>query len=204
MISKDGDAPAAAVTPAAIDAVYRRVPPRACHAHPPAGRFRPPGGGLHDAFTAALAPWPGDGMPDNACAWLVSAGRGNRHDPPPRRFDASLAEIANQLDSEGAAAPDRDDEGIEDDRLRLIFTCCHPALSTDARIALTLREVCAYTELPERLDIVLQVVYLVFNEDYYASSGESLTRSDLSGEAIRVGRLLVQLLRERKAWDCSR
>lgn len=193
---------------------------------------------LHDAFTAALAQWQRDGVPDNPRAWLVSAGRFKAIDSIRRRarFDASLIEIANQLDT--GTGPDPIDEEIEDDRLRLIFTCCHPALSADGRLALTLREVCdltteeiahafltapstvaqrivrakakirdagipyevpAHADLPERLDSVLQVVYLVFNEGYFASSGESLTRSDLSGEAIRLGRLLVELLAEPEA-----
>jgi RNA polymerase sigma-70 factor (ECF subfamily) len=192
---------------------------------------------LHDAFTSAMKQWPEAGVPDNPRAWLVSAGRFKAIDTIRRRarFDASLAQIAEQLDksSRNAAPPGRDD--IEDDRLRLIFTCCHPALSPDAQVALTLREVCDLTteaiasaflttpstlaqrivrakskirdagipfdvpateDLPDRIDSVLQVIYLVFNEGYAASSGESLTRPDLSGEAIRLGRLLVELLPE--------
>lgn len=193
---------------------------------------------MHDAFTAALTQWQRDGIPENPRAWLVSAGRFKAIDHIRRRarFDASLADIAEQLDSSRDTDPA--DEEIEDDRLRLIFTCCHPALSPDSRLALTLREVCDLTteeiahafltasstvaqrivrakskirdagipyevpghaELPERLDSVLQVVYLVFNEGYFASSGASLTRSDLSGEAIRLGRLLVELLGEPEA-----
>lgn len=195
---------------------------------------------LHDAFTAALAQWQRDGVPDNPRAWLVSAGRFKAIDSIRRRarFDASLVEIANQLDTGARDGSDIDDEEIEDDRLRLIFTCCHPALSADGRLALTLREVCDLTteeiarafltspatvaqrivrakakirdaripyevppraELPERLDSVLQVVYLVFNEGYFASSGASLTRSDLSAEAIRLGKLLFELLGEPEA-----
>jgi RNA polymerase sigma-70 factor (ECF subfamily) len=194
---------------------------------------------LHDAFTAALNQWPEQGIPNNPRAWLVSTGRFKAIDAMRRheRFDASQAAIAEQLytdTSDGAAL----DESIEDDRLRLIFTCCHPALPPEARVALTLREVCGLTteeiarafltapptlaqrivrakakirdaripyqvpssgDLPDRLDTVLQVVYLVFNEGYSASSGESLTRSDLSGEAIRLGRLLVELLPEPEA-----
>jgi RNA polymerase sigma-70 factor (ECF subfamily) len=194
---------------------------------------------LHDAFTAALNQWPQQGIPNNPRAWLVSTGRFKAIDAMRRheRFDASQAAIAEQLytdTSDGAAL----DESIEDDRLRLIFTCCHPALPPEARVALTLREVCGLTteeiarafltapptlaqrivrakakirdaripyqvpssgDLPDRLDTVLQVVYLVFNEGYSASSGESLTRSDLSGEAIRLGRLLVELLPEPEA-----
>jgi RNA polymerase sigma-70 factor (ECF subfamily) len=193
---------------------------------------------LHDAFASALKQWPRDGVPSNPRAWLVSAGRFKAIDAMRRRarFDASLAEIAERLDADSRdAAKPADEEGVEDDRLRLIFTCCHPALSPEARVALTLREVCGLTteeiarafltaaptvaqrivrakakikdaripyqvparaDIPERLDTVLSVIYLVFNEGYSASSGESLTRSDLSGEAIRLGRLLNELLPE--------
>jgi RNA polymerase sigma-70 factor (ECF subfamily) len=192
---------------------------------------------LQDAFTAAVERWPRDGMPSNPCAWLVSTGRFKAIDALRRRarFDASLAEIAEKIDADATDAASRDDGGVEDDQLRLIFTCCHPALSPEARIALTLREVCGLTteeiarafltaaptlaqrivrakakirdaripyrvplpaDLPERLDTVLHVIYLVFNEGYSASSGDSLTRADLSGEAIRLGRLLMQLLPE--------
>src|SRR5205823_10982608 len=192
---------------------------------------------LHDAFAAAVERWPRDGVPANPRAWLVSAGRFKAIDALRRRarFDRSLAELAERLDAETSDAAGRDDEGVEDDRLRLIFTCCHPALSPDARIALTLREVCGLTteeiarafltapptlaqrivrakakirdagipyqvpsreELPDRLDTVLHVIYLVFNEGYAASAGAALTRPDLSGEAIRLGRLLLALLPE--------
>ncbi len=192
---------------------------------------------LHDAFAAALEQWPRDGLPANPRAWLVSAGRFKAIDAMRRRarFDASLVEIAERLDSDTGDAADWDDDGVEDDRLRLIFTCCHPALSPEARMALTLREVCGLTteeiarafltapttlaqrivrakkkiraaripyqvpsraDLPDRLDTVLHVIYLVFNEGYSASSGGSLTRPDLSGEAIRLGRLLAELLPE--------
>ncbi len=196
---------------------------------------------LHDAFAAAVERWPRDGVPANPRAWLVSTGRFKAIDSVRRRarFHATLPELARQLESAQSITPEPDDgDGVEDDRLRLIFTCCHPALSPDARIALTLREVCGLTteqiahaflaapstlaqrivrakakirdaripyqvpslaDLPERLDAVLHVVYLVFNEGYSASSGESLTRPDLSGEAIRLGRLLVELLPEPEA-----
>jgi RNA polymerase sigma-70 factor (ECF subfamily) len=195
---------------------------------------------LHDAFAAALEQWPAAGVPANPRAWLVSTGRFKSIDRLRRRakFDASLREVADRLASGVSPAPDVDDELVADDRLRLIFTCCHPALSPDAQIALTLREVCGLTteeiarafltpaptlaqrivrakakirdaripyqiparpELPERLESVLHVIYLVFNEGYSASSGESLTRHDLSAEAIRLGRLLVELLPEPEA-----
>jgi RNA polymerase sigma-70 factor (ECF subfamily) len=194
---------------------------------------------LHDAFRAALEQWPRDGVPANPRAWLVSAGRFKAIDGIRRRarFDA-IDDVAEQVDALADDASPLDDESIEDDRLRLIFTCCHPALSPDAQVALTLREVCGLTteeiahaflsapptlaqrivrakakirdaripyqvptpaELPDRLDSVLRVVYLVFNEGYSASSGQLLTRLDLSGEAIRLGRLLVELLPEPEA-----
>jgi len=192
---------------------------------------------LHDAFGAALERWPKEGVPASPRAWLVSTGRFKAIDGMRRRsrFDASQTAIAEQLGAEACDAASFEDESIEDDRLRLIFTCCHPALAPDARVALTLREVCGLTteeiarafltvpstlaqrivrakakirdaripyqvpwpaELPGRLDTVLQVIYLVFNEGYSASSGESHTRSDLSDEAIRLGRLLTELLPE--------
>ncbi len=195
---------------------------------------------LHDAFRAALEQWPRDGVPANPRAWLVSAGRFKAIDSIRRRarFDA-IDDVAEQVEAIIDDAPlPGDNEVIEDDRLRLIFTCCHPALAPDAQVALTLREVCGLTteeiaqaflsaaptlaqrivrakakirdaripyqvpapdELSERLDSVLRVVYLVFNEGYSASSGPSLTRVDLSGEAIRLGRLLVELLPEPEA-----
>ena len=195
---------------------------------------------LHEAFRAALEQWPRDGMPDNPTAWLVSAGRFKAIDTIRRRarFDSTLATLAEQLEQSTMNTADTDEQTIEDDRLRLIFTCCHPALATDAQVALTLREVCDLTteaiahafltrpptlaqrivrakakvrdaripyrvpgqsELPARLDAVLRVIYLVFNEGYSASSGETHTRADLSGEAIRLGRLLVALLPEPEA-----
>ena len=200
---------------------------------------------LHDAFTTALERWPAEGVPDNPRAWLVSTGRFKAIDVLRRRarFDRASAALAATLeaampaDSAGLAGI-KDADDVEDDRLRLIFTCCHPALSADAQVALTLREVCGLTteeigrafltdprtiaqrivrakgkirdaripyqvpsraELPERLDTVLHVIYLVFNEGYSASSGDSLTRQELSAEAIRLGRLLVELLTEPEA-----
>jgi RNA polymerase sigma-70 factor (ECF subfamily) len=195
---------------------------------------------LHEAFAAAVEQWPRDGAPANPRAWLVSAGRFKAIDAMRRRarFDASQSELAERLEADTGDAPGLDDESVEDDRLRLVFTCCHPALPPDAQVALTLREVCGLTteeiarafltapptlaqrivrakakirdaripyqvpsraELPDRLDTVLRVIYLVFNEGYSASSGVSLTRPDLSGEAIRLGRLLVELLPEPEA-----
>ena len=195
---------------------------------------------LHEAFAAAVEQWPREGTPANPRAWLVSTGRFKAIDAMRRRarFDASQAELAERLEAETAGPRPGEAEDIVDDRLRLIFTCCHPALPADAQVALTLREVCgltteeiarafltapptlaqrivrakakirdahipyevpALTELPDRLDTVLHVVYLVFNEGYSASSGESLTRADLSSEAIRLGRLLVELLPEPEA-----
>jgi RNA polymerase sigma-70 factor, ECF subfamily len=190
---------------------------------------------MHDAFRAALEQWPKEGVPANPRGWLVSAGRFKAIDGLRRqkRFD-SLDEEGHQADVAVVdSAAWADPESVEDDRLRLIFTCCHPALAFDAQVALTLREVCGLTteeigrafltpaptlaqrivrakakirdaripyqvpapaELPERLEAVLRVVYLVFNEGYTASSGAALTRHDLSAEAIRLGRLLVELL----------
>ncbi|AOE86624.1 RNA polymerase subunit sigma-24 [Pseudomonas sp. TCU-HL1] len=188
---------------------------------------------LHDAFIAAVQQWPRDGIPTNPRAWLVSAGRFKAIDGLRRRarFDASKRHLVEEL--EEAASAFEGGEDLEDDRLRLIFTCCHPALPADAQVPLTLREVCdlkteeiaraflstpstiaqrivrakakirdaripyqvpALAELPERLDNVLRVIYLVFNEGYSASSGDSLTRTDLSAEAIRLARLLLELL----------
>lgn len=190
---------------------------------------------LHEAFMAALSQWPQEGIPGNPRAWLVSTGRFKAIDQLRRRarFDVSLDDIADQLDAGLGAVTDEEGEDIEDDRLRLVFTCCHPSLSPEARIALTLREVCDLTteeiahaflsssttiaqrivrakakirdagipyevpsqaQLPERLESVLQVIYLVFNEGYSASTGDNLTRHDLSAEAIRLCRLLLELL----------
>ena len=195
---------------------------------------------LHDAFTVAMEQWPRDGVPANPRAWLISAGRFKAIDGLRRRarFDAAVAELAKQLEAETTTPAESDGQAIEDDRLRLIFTCCHPALRPDAQVALTLREVCGLTteeiarafltsapttakrivrakakirdahipyelpsraDLPSRLDTVLEVIYLVFTEGYSASFGASLTRPDISGEAIRLGRLLVELLSEPEA-----
>jgi len=195
---------------------------------------------LHDAFAVAVEQWARDGVPANPRAWLVSTGRFKAIDGMRRRarFDASLMELAKQLEQSTSDAEEWNEESVEDDRLRLIFTCCHPALAPEAQVAMTLREVCGLTteeiarpfltkpatvaqrivrakakirearipyevpserELPDRLDAVLRVVYLVFNEGYSASSGGSLTRHDLSAEAIRLGRLLIELLPEPEA-----
>ncbi|MEX2601205.1 MAG: RNA polymerase sigma factor [Balneolaceae bacterium] len=190
---------------------------------------------MHDAFKAALEQWGETGIPSNPRAWLVSAGRFKAIDRIrcESRFNSLQAEQASQTEADSADPSTQVDKMIEDDVLRLIFTCCHPSLSSEARTALTLREVCSLTteeiaraflvkppalaqrivrakakireakipfqvppehELPDRLEPVLQVIYLVFNEGYYASSGESITRVDFSGEAIRLGRLLRELL----------
>jgi RNA polymerase sigma-70 factor (ECF subfamily) len=186
---------------------------------------------LHDAFAAAVERWPIDGIPEKPVPWLVSTGRFRAIDAIRRRarFDASQAEIVARIES----IEQPEDAEVPDDRLRLVFTCCHPSLIPDAQVALTLREVCGLTteeiaraflvtpttiaqrivrakskirdaripyqvpelpELPSRLDTVLHVVYLVFNEGYSASAGSAVTRGDLSAEAIRLGRLIVDLL----------
>ena len=194
---------------------------------------------MHDAFRAALEQWPRDGVPANPRAWLVSAGRFKAIDGIRRRARfVAIDDVAETVDALADDTAPWEGEEIEDDRLRLIFTCCHPALSPDAQVALTLREVCGLTteeiaqaflstpptlaqrivrakakirdaripyqvptpaELPDRLDSVLRVIYLVFNEGYSASSGDSVTRVDLAAEAIRLGRLLVELLPEPEA-----
>ena len=197
---------------------------------------------LHDAFAVAVEQWARDGVPANPKAWLVSTGRFKAIDGMRRRTrqDASLDELAKQLESAttGIDEEQQEDEHVEDDRLRLIFTCCHPALSPEAQVAMTMREVCGLAteeiarafltkpatvaqwivrakakirdaripyevpsekELPDRLDALLRVIYLVFNEGYSASSGDSLTRHDLSSEAIRLGRALIELLPEAEA-----
>jgi RNA polymerase sigma-70 factor (ECF subfamily) len=196
---------------------------------------------LHDAFAAAVEQWARDGVPANPRAWLVSTGRFKAIDGIRRRarHDASLEELAKQIESATSIDEEQqEDEHLDDDRLRLIFTCCHPALAPETQVAMTLREVCGLTteeiarafltkpptiaqrivrakakirearipyevppekELPGRLDAVLRVVYLAFNEGYSASAGDLLTRHDLSSEAIRLGRLLMELLPEPEA-----
>ena len=195
---------------------------------------------LHEAFAVAVEQWARDGIPANPRAWLVSTGRFKAIDGIRRRtrHDAALEELTKQLETSTSDPDEWDDERVEDDRLRLIFTCCHPAIASEAQVAMTLREVCGLTteeiarafltkpatiaqrivraktkirearipyevplekELQDRLDAVLRVIYLVFNEGYSASSGDSLTRHDLSGEAIRLGRILIELLPEAEA-----
>lgn len=232
--------PSAEQTCRAVEAIYRQESRRvfATLVHL-LGDFDRAEEALHDAFRAALEQWPQDGMPANPRAWLVSTGRFKAIDNLRRnnRFD-TLDAHGERIDALAEELQEPDDGEIEDDRLRLVFTCCHPALSADAQVALTLREVCGLTteeiaaaflagtptlaqrivrakakirdaripyevpvreQLPERLESVLRVVYLVFNEGYSSSSGESVVRPDLSDEAIRLGRLLVELLPEPEA-----
>jgi len=191
---------------------------------------------LHEAFRAALEQWPRDGLPGNPRAWLVSAGRFKAIDVIRRRARfTSIEDHIDQVEAIPDESANAEPESVEDDRLRLIFTCCHPALPSDAQVALTLREVCGLTteeiarafltppptlaqrivraknkirdagipyqvpevsELPERLESVLRVIYLVFNEGYSASAGDAVTRHDVSAEAIRLGRLMAELLPE--------
>ena len=190
---------------------------------------------MHEAFAAALSVWPASGVPGKLRPWLISTARFKAIDALRRRArsDSSQEELARHLETQGSSAvTPSEDDSFEDDRLRLIFTCCHPSLAPDARVALTLREVCGLTteeiakaflttprtlaqrivrakakireipipyevptpqELPERLGAVLHVVYLVFNEGYSAASGAEVTRAELTGEAIRLGRLLAEL-----------
>jgi RNA polymerase sigma-70 factor (ECF subfamily) len=227
----------------AVDAVYRAESRRVLATLIRLlGDFERAEEALHDAFAAAVQQWPVEGVPGNPRAWLVSTGRFRAIDAIRRRArqEASLVALANELERQAEAARDDpdDDPSVEDDRLRLIFTCCHPALRPDARIALTLREVCGLTteeiaraflttaptvaqrivrakakirdaripyqvpaaaDLPDRLGAVLHVVYLVFNEGYSATAGDSITRADLSAEAIRLGRLIVELLPDPEA-----
>src|SRR6202453_173205 len=195
---------------------------------------------MHEAFATALSVWPTSGVPGNPRPWLISTARFKAIDTLRRRarFDASQDELVRYLEAQSSSAESSnkearfEDDGLEDDRLRLIFTCCHPSLAPEAHVALTLREVCGLTteeiakaflitprtlaqrivrakakiretpipyevptpqELPERLGAVLQVIYLVFNEGYSAAAGAEVTRAELTGEAIRLGRLLTEL-----------
>ena len=224
---------------AEIDALYRRDSRRIfATLIRLLGDFERAEEALHEAFRAAMEKWPGEGLPQNPVSWLVSAGRFKSIDKQRRdkRFDhlEDRPDVSETL-TDNAPALDEREEVLEDDRLRLVFTCCHPAIAADAQVALTLREVCGLAteeiaaafltpaptiaqrivrakakirdanipyqvpsrdELPARLESVLRVVYLVFNEGYSASSGDSATRGDLSAEAIRLGRLLLELIPE--------
>ncbi len=233
--------PAAGAVRALVDRVYREESRRILATLiRQLGDFDVAEEALHDAFVAAVQQWPSEGVPDNPRAWLITAGRFKAIDRLRRRsaHDVSLEEVEGRLESLTDGSSPDDAGGIEDDRLRLVFTCCHPALAPEAQVALTLREVCGLTteeiaraylapaptvaqrivrakakirdaripyevpgrgELAARLGNVLRVIYLVFNEGYLASSGATLIRHDLAAEAIRVGRLLVELLPEPEA-----
>ncbi|MBS0203234.1 MAG: RNA polymerase sigma factor [Planctomycetes bacterium] len=224
--------------PAIIDSIYRAESRRVFATLVRLlGDFDAAEEAMHEAFASAVEQWAADGIPDNPRAWLVSAGRFKAIDAARRkgRFQELQPEIAGRIDQVASSNAAKAGEDIEDDRLRLIFTCCHPAIDPSIQLPLTLREVCDLTteeiaraflaststmaqrivrgkakirdagipfviptaeELPDRIESVLTVIYLVFNEGYSATSGESVTRSDLSGEAIRLGRLLVELLPE--------
>jgi RNA polymerase sigma-70 factor, ECF subfamily len=235
------EVPQNAAARVALDAVYRNESRRVLATLIRIlGDFELAEEAMHDAFASAIEQWPNEGVPDNPRAWLVKTGRFKAIDVIRRRarFDASMGAIAERIERLNQVGSVQEDEGVPDDRLRLIFICCHPALPSDVQVALTLREVCGLTteeiahaflvaaptmaqrivrgkakikaaqipyqvpsreDLPERLENVLRVVYLIFNEGYSASSGQSLTRSDLSGEAIRLGRLIIELLAEPEA-----
>ncbi len=235
-------APEIARVRAEIDALYRKESRRIfATLIRLLGDFERAEEALHDAFRTAMEKWPVEGLPQNPVSWLVSAGRFKSIDK--QRRDKRFEHLEDRPDVSDALADqatplDEREELLEDDRLRLVFTCCHPALAPDAQVALTLREVCGLAteeiaaafltptptiaqrivrakgkirdanipyevpgrdDLPARLESVLRVIYLVFNEGYLASSGETATRADLSGEAIRLGRLVVELLPEPEA-----